>query len=717
MAEGLAAPRPSLRGRMGVCLALAVLVMVGGWLRLRHLGRLGLVADEGYQALAVSSILEHGVPRFESRYVYARAVPFLYLQAMAADAFGLNEFSLRLPAAVCSLVAIVLVYWLGRAVFDWRVGLVAAALMAVSVWEIELSRYGRFYTALQCAYLVGLLCFYWGYLRGRRAAQVGFFLAAAAAILFHELGVMLATCFLIPLCLDRTSPRRKPLYLVGILLVAGLWAGSEELTKSIERVGESAALRADGGGASPVEGLPPPSVSASAGLPAAPGAATQAVVAAAQAESPRPRASATWGGTIKRSLWRISRRVRWPDGRLVVRQLSKRSGTFMALSLLVVGVSLLLGYRGVRRGGLGRKLFAVAMIGAAWTHQFGVFTALWIAYVFACVRSKEDLNRQPLSTVHVMAVICLVYWLFVVWWHTGIARLERLFDYPHFYRYFLVWLVKGWPVLLAVFAAGVALLARRAWRDPQAIEPRFVLGAIFVPAVVASGLGFGRYAARYIFHLYPLILLVAAYAAVRWWERVATSRGPRGLRRRRAAVAGLAAAVLVANADTNPFKAWAVGARTYRSVRDPIRGPINATGYALFHQDQLTPSEYVRGHRKPHDRVVALGPYYQVAIFRHYVGRVDYTVAERAKRYQLKTKRGGKVVDRVTGHQVFTDVGDLEAFLAKDRDYGVWVLADRNLLLPENGYYSQPMKAYLATLAERADYIGLDGTTFARKVQ
>jgi D-glycero-alpha-D-manno-heptose-7-phosphate kinase len=52
--------------RAGVTLLLLVLLAAGFWLRIRHVGELGLVVDEGNQALAVRGILQHGVPKVEA---------------------------------------------------------------------------------------------------------------------------------------------------------------------------------------------------------------------------------------------------------------------------------------------------------------------------------------------------------------------------------------------------------------------------------------------------------------------------------------------------------------------------------------------------------------------------------------------------------------------------------------------------------------------------
>jgi hypothetical protein len=77
-----------------------LLVIVGLAFRLHGLGRLGLVVDEGNQAIAIAGILEHGIPVSDSGWPYARNPLFRYIQAASALGLGLGEFSLRLPSAL-----------------------------------------------------------------------------------------------------------------------------------------------------------------------------------------------------------------------------------------------------------------------------------------------------------------------------------------------------------------------------------------------------------------------------------------------------------------------------------------------------------------------------------------------------------------------------------------------------------------------------------------
>lgn len=69
-----------------------------------------------------------------SGYFYT-IVPFIQL-------IGLNIWAIRLPSAVAGIVSVILVYLIGKELFDKKTGLIASALFAISPWAIQFSRGG-----------------------------------------------------------------------------------------------------------------------------------------------------------------------------------------------------------------------------------------------------------------------------------------------------------------------------------------------------------------------------------------------------------------------------------------------------------------------------------------------------------------------------------------------------------------------------------------------
>ncbi len=65
---------------------------------------------------------------------------YTYLAIPSVAVFGLNEFSTRLPNAIIGTLVIFATYLLAKRIFDYKVALFAALLIAISPWHISLSR-------------------------------------------------------------------------------------------------------------------------------------------------------------------------------------------------------------------------------------------------------------------------------------------------------------------------------------------------------------------------------------------------------------------------------------------------------------------------------------------------------------------------------------------------------------------------------------------------
>ena len=117
----------------------AVALLVGALLRVLGLGGVGLNSDEAVYASQSASLA--GNPNFTGLFPVVRAHPLLtqvlmspLYQAGRPDTVG------RYVAALFGLATVVLVYVLGRILFDRRVGAVAALLLAVMPYHVTISR-------------------------------------------------------------------------------------------------------------------------------------------------------------------------------------------------------------------------------------------------------------------------------------------------------------------------------------------------------------------------------------------------------------------------------------------------------------------------------------------------------------------------------------------------------------------------------------------------
>ncbi len=646
-------------------LTLLALLLVGGfWLRAHNLGALGFDGDEGIQALAVQGVLAHGVPKVPSGVVYTRGLPFIYLQAGAAWLWGLDEFSLRLPAVLFGVATIVVAYALGAAVFDRWVGLVMAGLVTFSTWEIELSRYGRFYTAFQCFYGLALVLFYRGFMLGRRAQRWWFVPVAVVTLLMHSLGVMLATCFLIPLFSQRFSARQKWISVLWGAGVVGMWKLTRMLVGQLNALGDP--------------------------LDRAGRSATSFV----------PRLK----GAIK-DTWVV------PNLTGVFDLLREHPLLLATFALIPVAASLALCLVARRRDQRWPALAALPIVWAAFFHQFGLVVMLWCLYVALFVRSVRGLGARPLFITYAAAGLSGLWWM--VWLGADTAQWSRLlWSYPRFYRYFLSWFLAGWPVLSMVCAVGGVLLWRRWLAHSRETAPLFALGCILLPAAITSLLYSPFYEARYTFHLYlPLLMLFAVVVIT--CSTAVIGRLPSTSRP--VAIAVLAPLMLFLSQDANPVDAQAIGQRTYASPRDRIRGHVNDRWLGQFHEDLKGPSQHVGSHLRSDDVLIVVGLPHHIAIVRHYVGRVDYAVEERVGRFHLRLK-DGRILAHVAGSRILTSVEALREVI-RNAPGRVWIIGHRMELHPGNPRYSSAMKDELRPLTANPDVVGGDGQSVAARLR
>ena len=122
-------------------------------------GERQLAIDEYYSAEGVDKILKHGVPRLDGGGYYLQGLLPQYLAAASVALFGQTNTALRLPALIFGLLVPLLAYRYARLHLPPPLPLLLSAALLASSWEIEFSRFGRMYTALQCATLAFLYRF------------------------------------------------------------------------------------------------------------------------------------------------------------------------------------------------------------------------------------------------------------------------------------------------------------------------------------------------------------------------------------------------------------------------------------------------------------------------------------------------------------------------------------------------------------------------------
>lgn len=124
-------------------LTVMTMTVIAAALRLVALDRWppGLYHDEAFNGLDALRVLQGDTPIFFTAN-NGREPLFIYLQALSVALFGRSPGALRLVSAIVGTLTIPTLYLMGRALFDRRTGVLAAALAVGSVWMVNLSRVG-----------------------------------------------------------------------------------------------------------------------------------------------------------------------------------------------------------------------------------------------------------------------------------------------------------------------------------------------------------------------------------------------------------------------------------------------------------------------------------------------------------------------------------------------------------------------------------------------
>ena len=216
----------------GLLTAALMVVLTSGALWIRAQGLQGwdgtLTVDESRLALAARGILESGVPRLPSGWIYTRGLLATYLTAPSLALLGPTDFAARLPAILAGAALMPLGYLLGREVAGRLGGLFVAAYLAghpsLVVWSRQAWFYSLYVLLFAAAVLFMLRAGRTGRVRDQVLAGVCVGLSASA----HEVGIFLlaplAAQAAIGLYRDRGRPGAwvGPVTSLAIVAVAAL---------------------------------------------------------------------------------------------------------------------------------------------------------------------------------------------------------------------------------------------------------------------------------------------------------------------------------------------------------------------------------------------------------------------------------------------------------------------------------------------------------------
>jgi hypothetical protein len=196
---------------------LTVLALV---LRLRTLSATSLWLDEVLTAVGAQSF---------TWILYSPQIfghpPLQYVVAWPFASAGAGELLLRLPFVLAGTATVPLVALLGRSVLGGSTGLIAAVILAVSPFHVELSQTMRPYAVLLFLTVGSLLALVHALRRDRGTAWLLFSATAALAVYTHYAGVVVVALLVPVLLARRARPRWRSaaVSFAGIALLTLPW--------------------------------------------------------------------------------------------------------------------------------------------------------------------------------------------------------------------------------------------------------------------------------------------------------------------------------------------------------------------------------------------------------------------------------------------------------------------------------------------------------------
>jgi mannosyltransferase len=201
--------------------ALLAIILISVFLRLYHLGTQSIWYDEAFSVqvskLAVSQTVQAAA---------ADVHPPLYYVLLHywITVFGISELSVRLLSALFGVLAIPMIYVLGRQLFSEEAGLVAALILALSSFNIWYSQETRMYTLMVLLTLLSMYFFLQLLQWSTLASSAGYVLSTTLLVYTHNYGwfVVIAqniyVASLLLLSRRRTHKLRRWIMLQAIVL-------------------------------------------------------------------------------------------------------------------------------------------------------------------------------------------------------------------------------------------------------------------------------------------------------------------------------------------------------------------------------------------------------------------------------------------------------------------------------------------------------------------
>ena len=168
-------------------IAVPLLLVLAIYLYFFQLDKIALTdPDETFYAQTAKEMFKKGewlTPILYDKPQFEKPILFYSFVEASYKIFGVNEFAARFPSALFGTIGLLAMYFLGRLLFNNRVGLFSAVILATSIEYIILSIGCVTDMMLSTFLLLGILSFFYAHLRKKDY----FYILSAAAFAFATL--------------------------------------------------------------------------------------------------------------------------------------------------------------------------------------------------------------------------------------------------------------------------------------------------------------------------------------------------------------------------------------------------------------------------------------------------------------------------------------------------------------------------------------------------
>lgn len=169
-------------------LVLAAILFLGLFLRVYNLDSESLWLDE---AISINTAHLNPSQIIENRAVRGHPPLYFFILHCWISLFGDSEFSARFLSLIFGFLAIIMIYKVGKLLFDKQTGILSALILGLSVFHIQYSQEVRGYSLVVLLTLFSFYFFIKLFKKQKLTASIGYVLSSTILIYTHYSGLLI----------------------------------------------------------------------------------------------------------------------------------------------------------------------------------------------------------------------------------------------------------------------------------------------------------------------------------------------------------------------------------------------------------------------------------------------------------------------------------------------------------------------------------------------